>query len=311
MISDNDHVMITGAAGLIGSRLCRLILDQSTAKVICLDNGSIGNSRIEDDRVIWIDADVTSENLWTVFDSHSITHLVHLAAHPGSKSVREPSLDVLVNAYGSTRIFEWCARNDVPIIYLSSSVVYGEKENVQIRESEDVDPGTIYGVCKIANENSLRILERAYGLKWTVLRVFATYGVGHNPSTTQGIVNVMLTQLLSGNPIVVKGALERVKDMIHVDDTAAAIAHCINNPVTLNTVLNVGTGNGVSVQELISKLCLELGKNYADLDIVVEEATVGDTMFNIANIDRLIRSGFNPQTSLDEGLKKFVRNRKR
>lgn len=102
------------------------------------------------------------------------------------------------------RVFDWCARAKKPVIYLSSSAVNRDQTTGPIKESAELKPGTIYAACKVACESFLRILEEGYGLQWTVLRLFPTYGAGHKPGTHQGIVNIMLIQLLAGNRVVVR-----------------------------------------------------------------------------------------------------------
>jgi UDP-glucose 4-epimerase len=122
--------------------------------------------------------------------------VVHAAAHPGGKSLREPIEDVRVNALGSMQIFHWCGKASSHVVFLSSSNVYGEQTENKTPETAALKPGTIYGACKVACEQWLRIFGQGLGLSWTVLRPFATYGPGYRPSLDQGIVNVLLTQLL-------------------------------------------------------------------------------------------------------------------
>lgn len=238
---------------------------------------------------------------------HAPDVVLHCAAHPGGRSLAEPSADVRVNALGAMHVFEWCARHHIPVVYLSSSAVYGDQPAVPIAESAPLRPGTVYAVCKVACENFLRLLEAEYGLEWTALRLFATYGAGHRPGTTQGIVNVMLTQLLAGNQVVVRGALDRVRDLVYVDDAADAIAACLFETRARGRILNIGTGRAMRVGDVITKLCELLGRSASALDIVAREATVGDPFYNVANTDAMrATTGFVPRIPLEEGLARLV-----
>jgi len=208
------------------------------------------------------------------------------------------------------RIFEWCARLNIPVIYLSSSIVYGEQPNKPIAENATLFPGTIYGVCKVACENFLKVLENGYGFKWTVLRLFATYGAGHTPNLHQGIVNVILTQLMSGNKLIIKGPLSRVRDIIYIEDSARAIVDILFCENARGKIINVGTGIGTSVENIIKILCKELDRKKEDLDIRQAEPVVGDPHYNVADITQLINLvEFRPEYDLRAGLKKLVFSR--
>jgi len=309
MGSSQSTILVTGAAGLIGSAVTRLLRVRGH-RVIACDDFSIGTWRGEGDEIVWERLDVADAKLSSRLSAHAIDAVVHCAAHPGGKSLQEPAEDVRVNALGSMRLFEWCARSKIPVVYLSSSAVYGEQPSAPIREDAPLKPGTIYAVCKVACEQGLRILEAGYGLQWTVLRLFATYGAGHRPSTHQGIVNVMLTQLLSGDRLVVRGSLERVRDLVCVDDAAQAIAACVFNDAARGRVLNVGTSVGVTVRELIALLCEILGRRIEEVTITEAEGTVGDPQYSVADIIALVSLGIRPRVGLREGLERLIQARR-
>lgn len=302
-------ILITGAAGLIGSTVTHLLLDQGSHVVAC-DNFSIGSWKGESASIIWENVDVSGEAVIDILDKHKPDALIHCAAHPGGRSLIEPAEDVRVNALGSMRIFEWCSRAGVPVVYLSSSVVYGEQPSLPIAEDATPLPGTVYGVCKVACENFLKILGEGYGLRYTILRLFATYGAGHRPGLHQGIANVMLTQLMSGNRVEVKGPLNRVRDLIYVIDVSQAIVECLFNENTRGKILNVGSGVGKTIMEIIEILCDALNKHKDELEIVELDPVVGDPFYNVADITRLNELiNFKPEYDIREGLTRLVKER--
>lgn len=301
-------VLVTGAAGLIGSAVVRLLRARGS-RVIAVDDFSIGTWHGNAEGITWLNADVADAHFPDLLEGQSIGAVVHCAAHPGGRSLEEPCEDVRVNALGSMRVFERCARAGVPVVYLSSSAVYGEQPPVPIAETAPLHPGTVYAVCKVACENFLQVLAAGRGLQWTVLRLFATYGAGHRPSTHQGIINVMLTQLLTGDEVQVRGPLDRVRDLLYVDDAARAIVHCLFEPSTRGQVFNVGTGQPVTVHELIATLCELLGRDLRTVKIIEGEPTVGDPRYSVANIALLTATGFEPEVSLRTGLGRLVAER--
>jgi len=304
-----NTVLVTGAAGLIGSALVTKLLDKNIKTIAC-DNFTIGEWKINHDKLIWEADDINSSNFISRLDQYNIDCVVHCAAHPGGKSLNEPSLNVEVNLLGSMRLFEWCANNNTPVIYISSSVIYSDQPNVPISENAKVDPGTIYGVCKISCENFLKILGEGYSLPWTIIRLFATYGPGHKPSKSQGIVNIMLTQLLEGNKIIVKGSMQRSRDMLFVDDAADAILQAVFSEKSRGEIINVGTGDPITIESLIRTLCKILGKKYDELIIQEEEGTIGDPFYNSADCSKAENFlGFNAKYDLEAGLNLLVKKR--
>ena len=289
------RVAVTGSEGLIGAAVCGALV----ARGITVDGLDLSRG-----------VDVADAAVRRALDAAKPDVVVHAAAHPGGASLSEPTEDVRVNALGSMRVFEWCTAARVPVVYLSSSIVYGEQVIEPIPESAVLRPGTVYAVAKVACEQWLRILGEGRGLQWTVLRLFATFGGGHRPSAVQGIVNVMLTQLLAGDRVVVRGSLDRRRDLVYVDDVAAAIVAAALRPEARGQIINVGSGEAISIRALIDQLCAALGR--APGRVTVEEAagTIGDPLTNVADISRARAVlGFEPQWTLEAGLRAFVQDR--
>ncbi len=303
-------MFVTGAAGLIGGAVAQLLLARGH-RVIGCDDFSVGTARCENERLEWVSLDVAAPDAGERLARYSPAVVVHCAAHPGGRSNQEPSADVRVNALGSMQVFEWCARSGIPVVYLSSSIVYGDQPPEPTRESAPLHPGTVYAACKVACENFLRVLGATYGLQWTVLRLFATYGPGHRPSATQGLLNVMLTQLLDGDRVVVRGSLDRVRDLLYVDDAAEAIATCLFDARTRGATFNVGTGIETTVRSVLTELSAALGRDERRLVIEEAAATPGDPDYNVADIS-LFNSvtGWTPRVTLAEGTTRLVAARR-
>lgn len=290
------HVVITGSSGLVGAAVTS-ILEERGVIVTGVDQVVDG-------------LDVAVSDISDVLDAAMPDAVIHAAAHPGGKSLLDPVENVRVNALGSIRVFDWCAKAKVPVIFTSSSAVYGEQPSGPIVETALLYPGTIYAVSKVACEQWLDILGHAYGLHWTVLRLFATYGAGHKPNTYQGIVNVMLTQLLASSKIVVKGSLMRQRDLLFVDDAAQAIVKTLYCSDARGRILNVGTGVAVTIKELIRAICDVIGISLADIEVSEQEGSIGDPLWNVADIGLCTRVlNFKAKYSIYDGLQLLMRER--
>jgi len=298
------RVLITGAAGLIGGEVLKLLsTDDRKFRLFGLDNQWDSGGQTQLESVPKIQCDITSADVEKVLSEVSPDVIIHAAAHPGGKSALAPSENVAVNALGSMRLFEWCAKNRLQIVFLSSSIVYGENTRDKLTESDFLHPGTIYGVAKAACESWLEILRGAYDLDWIVLRLFSTYGAGHRPSLDQGIVNVMLTQLLRGNVVISKGSLARKRDLVHVSDAARAIALTLDKWPS-RRIINICTGRSTTIRDLIELLVQLEGRAVNEIDIREVEGTVGDPLSNVGNPELAAKLlGFKARVDLREGLR--------
>ncbi len=305
---DYETVLVTGAGGLIGSATTRLLLGRGCRVVAC-DDFSGGSWDEHREGLVWERADLSEQSVAPAIERHGVDAVVHCAAHPGGRSLKEPVDDVRVNALASMRVFDACARAEIPVVYLSSSAVYGDQPAAPIPETAPLAPGTVYAACKIACERFLGILGEGYGLQWTVLRLFATYGAGHRPGLDQGIANIMLTQLLAGDQIEVRGSLERTRDLLYVDDAAAAIEAGLFDTAARGQILNVGTGVATSIRGLIAALCQALDRDFESLTIAEGAGTVGDPDHSVADASRIEALGWATQVPLAEGVRRLVSQR--
>ena len=300
-------VLVTGAAGGIGWTVTKMLLDRGH-KVVAFDDYTTGLERPQAPGVTWEHADIGDPSLVEKLGRYPIDAIVHCAARLADQSMAKPSEDARTNAFGSMQLFEWAARNKVQrVVFTSSSGVYGDPPSKPIKETDPVRAETIYSANKLACEAYLRILEKGYGLPWAVVRLFPTYGTTHKPSKTQGILNVMITQLLEGNEVIVKGSLERVRDLVYVEDTAGAIVECLFAEKARGRTFNVGTGKEITVRQMIYYIAEALGRPKDAVKLTELPGTPGDPLYNVADVSAIKDAiGFEAKTSLREGIGHLV-----
>ena len=177
-------------------------------------------------------------------------------------------------------------------------------EATATREDDPVSPASIYAATKLAQEELVRVGCGSLGIAYEILRFQNVFGEGQslaNPYT--GILSIFSTRIRLGLPIEVFEDGEESRDFIHVEDAAASVVHCIENPAAEGVTVNVGRGEPVTIMRLARLLC-------GAMDSAAEpKATgsyrVGDIRHNFADISRLEEAGVRPGISLEEGLERF------
>ncbi len=273
------YVLVTGGAGYIGSHTAKC-LSRSGFEPLVLDNLSTGHPWA----VKWgplVQGDLSDAALLReVFANYDIAAVIHFAAHAYvGESMTNPQKYFRNNVINSLNLLDAMVERGVKrIVFSSSCAVYGNPRTVPIREDHPQDPVSPYGESKLFIERALHWYGEAYGLSWVALRYFNAAGA--DPDGELGEDHRPETHLI---PLIIETALGRrphvdiygadygtpdgtaVRDYIHVMDLAAA--HCLALQYLLSegesVALNLGTGRGHSVMEVISAVERASGRSVA------------------------------------------------
>ncbi|MDM4764974.1 NAD-dependent epimerase/dehydratase family protein [Pelomonas sp. SE-A7] len=181
----------------------------------------------------------------------------------------------------------------------------GDLEAVPTRESDAVSPASVYASTKLAQEDLVKVCCQSLGIGYALLRLQNVYGEGQslkNPYT--GLLSIFSNRVRRGEflPLFEDGLESR--DFVHVSDVAEAMRRCLAVAEPVNSILNVGSGVGTSVQAAASLLSMALGAT-PQLR-VTGEFRIGDIRHNVADVSRLAEAlDFAPQVSLEAGLRRF------
>jgi UDP-glucuronate 4-epimerase len=325
------HVLVTGAAGFIGSHVSQRLLDQGQT-VVGLDivndyyDVSLKEARLarltsrEGFRFVKIDL-ADTKALLHLFEQEKFDGVVNLAAQAGVRySVKNPNAYVQSNLVGFANILEGCRHHGVKhLVYASSSSVYGANKKVPFSVHDNVDhPLSLYAATKKANELMAHTYANLYGLPVSGLRFFTVYGPWGRPDMA---LFLFTKAILEGRPIDVFNHGKMQRDFTYIDDIVEDIVRVLAHTATKNEswtgehpdpgtsfvphrVYNIGNNNPVELMELIRLVEENLGKtaekNYLPLQ-------PGDVPATFADIDALRDAvGFVPSTTLAEGVKRFV-----
>ncbi|MCD6550831.1 SDR family oxidoreductase [Thermotoga sp.] len=300
------NVLVTGGAGFIGSHVVDRLIEKGYG-VIVIDNLSSGKVENLNRNALFYEQSIEDEEMMErIFSLHRPEYVFHLAAQASvSVSVREPARDAKTNILGSLVLLEKSIKHGVKKFIFSSTggAIYGE--NVRIfptPETEIPHPISPYGIAKYSVEMYLDFFAKEYGLKYTVLRYANVYGPRQDPHGEAGVVAIFTERMLKGEEVHIFGDGEYVRDYVYVDDVAESNLLAMERGD--NDVFNIGTGKGITVNELFRMLKEITGY---DREPVYKPPRKGDVRKSILDWTKAKEKlGWEPKIPLEEGLRLTV-----
>lgn len=305
-------VLITGIAGFIGFHLAQK-LHELGHQVFGLDNfndyydPALKKARhqiLKEKNIAVTKLDISdAHELHKFCDSNEYDVFIHLAAQAGVRySLENPDAYVQSNLVGFVNVLEVCRKKpNIPLIFASSSSVYGLNKSIPFSEKDRVDnPVSLYGATKKSNEVLAFSYHELFKIPMIGLRFFTVYGPYGRPD----MAYFSFTQkILSGNSIDVFNQGDLQRDFTYVDDIVKGIVSCTDIQASFN-IYNLGNNQPQRLDYFISCLEKHLGKKASKNFLPMQK---GDVYQTYANIDKAQADlNFLPQVSLDEGLGKFV-----
>ncbi|MDZ4715329.1 MAG: NAD-dependent epimerase/dehydratase family protein [Cytophagales bacterium] len=312
-------IIVTGAAGFIGSNLSKRLLNEGH-EVVGIDNFSFGNPEnisrlITNPRFSFHERDLLDES---TLEEHAGDSLVHLASHKIPRySTAWKTLDD--NSKMVSKAIQHSLRNNMHLLLASTSDVYGKNPQVPYHEESDLllGPTTVkrwaYAISKIYSEQLIQAAHQEFGLTYTIMRFFGSYGPNQNRTWWGGPQAVFIQNVLEGKPLEVHGDGEQTRTFTFVEDTVDGIYRCITNERARNDIFNIA-GNPaeeITIQQL-AELIVELikGKGTTPDIRLVPYATFGkyeDVRRRVPVIDKIVQHlDYRPTHNLLEGLKKTI-----
>lgn len=257
------NILVFGGAGYIGSHTVQHLLENDY-NVVVADNLITGHKESVPENVPLESVDLASKSaLNDLFQKYKFDAVIHFAAFSQvGESVKDPAKYYRNNIVGTINLLDaMLAHNVKNIVFSSTAATYGEPEYTPINEKHPTKPINPYGRTKLMIEQIFTDYAAAYGLHWIALRYFNAAGAGknigesHNPESH--LIPLVLRAIITGNPINVFGTDYNtpdgtcIRDYIHVNDLARAHRLAVENLDEFTGAINLGTGNGTSVREII------------------------------------------------------------
>ena len=336
----NSTLLVTGAAGFIGSNLVRLLLrDYPGATIVGVDNMNdyydvrLKEERLRklqsmsaDGRFVFVRGDIADKDLiQQLFADHQPDIVVNLAAQAGVRySITNPDAYIQSNLIGFYNILEACRHHPVQhLVYASSSSVYGSNTKIPYSTDDKVDnPVSLYAATKKSNELLAHAYAKLYDIPCTGLRFFTVYGPAGRPDMAYfGFTD----KLVRGETIQIFNYGHCQRDFTYVDDIIEGVRRVMQRapernvgadglPVPPYAVYNIGNNQPENLLDFVTILQEELvraGVLPSDYDFEAHKRLVpmqpGDVPVTYADTSALERDfGFKPSTSLREGLRRFA-----
>ena len=324
-------VLVTGAAGFIGSALSLRLLDRGDEVVGVDDLNPYYDPRLKASRLArlqdharfqFLQEDIADQAaMASVFKTCRPQRVVNLAAQAGVRySLENPFAYVNTNLVGFINILEGCRHNQVEhLVYASSSSVYGANRTLPFSVHHNVDhPVSLYAASKKSNELMAHCYSHLYAMPTTGLRFFTVYGPWGRPDMA---LFLFTRNILDGKPIDVFNYGRHRRDFTYVDDIVEGVVRVVDriatpdpawsgeNPdsATSNApyrLYNIGNSDWVKLDHYISVLEDALGRKAERNELPLQPGDVPDTFADVEDLARDL--DYRPSTSVEEGIKRFV-----
>jgi len=300
MLNTKNRIIITGGAGFIGSHLTAALRKNGYKNLLVIDK-----NHPADRGVRFIKGDFSNSRLLhQIIKNGDI--IVHLACSTiPSTSEQNKEKDIMENVIGAVRLLENCRGKKLKnFIFLSSGgTVYGNISK-PAKETDAAQPSNAHGLMKYLIEKYIEIHAQLYGLNYTIIRASNPYGRKVVGGIKQGVIDVLLKKTTDNQLIEIWGDGKVVRDYFHIDDLTALLVKIIKKP-TLNQTINVGSGHGISINNLLKIIKKITGKK---LKIKYLPGRGFDLPYNILNINKAKKLyGWRPKIGLEDGIKKIAK----
>jgi len=299
------RILVTGGAGFIGSNVVDRFVGLGHT-VAVFDDLSSGFREFVHREARLFEGDLADagavERAVGAFKPELVSH--HAAQIDVRKSVSDPVWDARINILGSIGLLQACTRHGVrKVIYASTGgALYGEGKRLPATEEHPVNPESPYGASKHTVEHYLYLWKLLHGLDHTVLRYPNVYGPRQNPHGEAGVNAIFIGLLLDGKRPRIFGDGNAVRDYLYVSDVVDANVLALEKGS--GEVLNLGTGVGTSVNDIVRELKAILGSPLEALHEPPRPGEVQRIYLDAARAKRVL--GWTPKVTFTEGLRRTV-----
>jgi len=303
-------ILVTGAAGFIGSHLVDQLLSEGHS-VVGLDN--LVNGKLDNLEEASSKANFTFQkgDILAIQDveksMEGIDVVYHLACLGVRHSIHSPFENHRVNAEGTLVVLEAALKAKIKrFFYISTSEIYGKTISFPIKESDPTWPLTVYGSSKLAGEHYAHSYNECYGMDTTVLRIFNNYGPrAHYEGDCGEVIPRSAVRIIYGENPVIFGDGMVTRDFFYVKDTAKLLSSLLSYDNLTGETINVGTGVEITMKDLLEKMVELMPQYNTKVDYLDSRpADVPRLWVDNSKLNQLVNVQIGK--SFDEGLKETI-----
>ena len=293
-------VLITGGAGFIGSHIVDRLIDEGH-QVIVIDNLSRGSKENLNPRAQFFQKDIRDKDIIHIFNKEKPEVVNHHAAQVNlRKSMEEPLYDAEVNILGSINLLQCCIKSGVKKFIYSSSggAIYGEPEELPVKENYEIKPISQYGITKHTIEHYLYLYSISHQLNYVILRYPNIYGPRQDPRGEAGVVAIFIKHMLQGEQPTIFGDGSKTRDYLYVSDVIEA------NMLTIEEgygeIYNLGWGKEVTDYQIFQTVRDAIGCSIQPIYGEKRKGEIDRISLDSSKIKGEL--GWKPKVSLEEGV---------
>lgn len=299
------RILVTGGAGFIGSNVADRFLELGH-EVAVFDDLSTGFREFVNPAARFFEGDLADaaqvDACLAAFKPEIVCH--HAAQIDVRKSVSDPIWDARVNVLGSIGLLQACSRHGVrKVIYASTGgALYGEGRQLPATEEHPVNPEAPYGISKHTVEHYLYLWKLLHGLDYTVLRYPNVFGPRQNPHGEAGVNAIFIGLMLEGKRPRIFGDGKAVRDYLFISDVVEANVLALDKGS--GEMLNIGTGVGTSVNDIVRELKVILDFKEDPIHEPPRPGEIQRIYLDASRAQRVL--GWSPRVDFHEGLRRTV-----
>jgi len=308
---NNKTVLVVGGAGFIGSHIVDRALQLGAEKVISFDNlsGVISDNLAHlkgDPRFVFVKGDLRNfEDVKKAIESTDL--ILNQATSKLVTSIKDPLADVLTNTVGNMNLLEALRKSgsSARVVHASTGSVFGDAQTPYNDLTSVKEPTTIYGANKLAAEHYHLYFAKEYGIKSSIVRYYHVYGERQDSRLGAGVINLFLSNVLTGKAPTVCGTGKAIRCFTYVKDCAEANFLVANSPNAVAKRYNVASKVRMSVLELAEMISKKYGMPGMRPKFIAERT--GEVLNPTPDTKMIEDLGFEESVTFDEGLERTKR----
>lgn len=299
------NILIIGSQGFIGKNIVEKLSEDNNLTLFDRDFSQLTSKVFKLPNVTFVEGSLlTYELIENTITLNNIDVVIHLVSSLIPSSTSSDFFYELREVVEPTyKLLNYCCEKKIKVIFFSSGgTIYGEANEDSITESHVTEPINYYGYSKLLIENYIQFLHRTGGLTYVIVRPSNVYGKYQRLDRKQGFIAVAVGKIIENKAVEIFGNGETIRDYIDVTDLALVTSKIVKQDIR-NKVLNVGSGVGVSLNEIITNLRSLINKSIIVINKKNRNVDVDKVILDISELKKNII--FEPK-GINQGIKDFL-----